>query len=358
MEIVLVSPTGLLADALACWLRALASQVKVLQFTLSEIQSLPLEVKPRLAVIDIDVIPSRSLRDAIGWFRLEWPRAVLVAMGTQGGRRFAERTLKAGANAYLQKRLREADARMVFETVLKMHPASHCDARPGSNNGSTVASPTEARAPSRPRRRGNGPYGLTGRELDVLELACYGFSNLQIAKRHGISVGVVKLHLHHAYNKLGVEGRIQAIRVVQNLDAIHALHLQRVESAPPVLDYLLPHMSHERYRKGHVLFRKGEPGNEMFYVQRGRVRLPELGVHMAQGDMFGELGVFAPARARTSSAQCEVDTDLFKLTADQTKRLCLENPQFAYYVIRLIADRLVSERETWGIRGGRVGVTA
>jgi CRP/FNR family cyclic AMP-dependent transcriptional regulator len=65
---------------------------------------------------------------------------------------------------------------------------------------------------------------------------------------------------------------------------------------------------------------------------------------MAEGDVFGELGVFAPTHARTSSARCEVDTDLFKLTANQTKRLCLENPQFAYYVIRLIADRLVGER--------------
>ena len=65
---------------------------------------------------------------------------------------------------------------------------------------------------------------------------------------------------------------------------------------------------------------------------------------MEQGDVFGELGVLAPTHSRTSSAQCEVDTDLFKLTADQTKRLCFENPQFAYYVIRLIADRLVGER--------------
>jgi two-component system, NarL family, nitrate/nitrite response regulator NarL len=178
----------------------------------------------------------------------------------------------------------------------------------------------------------------------MLELACFGLSNLQIAKRHKISVGVVKLHLHHAYEKLGVEGRVQAIRIVEHLDAIRTLQMQRIESAPALLDYLLPHMSHERQRKGHLLFRKGEPGHAMYYVQKGRVRLPEIGVTMVEGDVFGELGVFAPAHARTSSARCEIDTDLFKLTADQTKRLCFENPQFAYYVIRLVADRLVAER--------------
>jgi DNA-binding CsgD family transcriptional regulator len=185
---------------------------------------------------------------------------------------------------------------------------------------------------------------LTARELDVLELACFGLTNLQIAKRFKISVGVVKLHLHHAYEKLGVEGRVQAIRIVSNLDAIRVLQLERMDSEPAILDYLLPQMAHERHGKGHVLFRKGEPGHAMYYVQRGRVRLPEIGVTVGEGELFGELGIFAPTHARTSSASCEVATDLFKLTAEQTRLLCLENPQFAYFIIRLIANRLVDER--------------
>jgi CRP-like cAMP-binding protein len=103
-------------------------------------------------------------------------------------------------------------------------------------------------------------------------------------------------------------------------------------------------MAHEHHRKGRVLFRKGEPGQAMYYVQKGRVHLPELDVNMTEGETFGELGVFAPAHIRTSSARCESDTHLFKLTAEQTQRLCFENPRFAYYMIRLIAERLVGER--------------
>jgi DNA-binding CsgD family transcriptional regulator len=124
----------------------------------------------------------------------------------------------------------------------------------------------KAATPPAPPRNGN-PYGLTPRELDVLELACFGLSNPQIAQHHRISTGVVKLHLHSAYAKLRVQGRVQAIRIVEHMDAIRSLHLKHVDSASALLAFLLPHMTH--------------------------------------GDVFGELGVFAPTHVRTSGARCE-----------------------------------------------------
>jgi len=53
---------------------------------------------------------------------------------------------------------------------------------------------------------------LTARELEVLRLASVGLDNQQLAERLEIGVGTVKIHLHHVYDKLGVQGRAELHR--------------------------------------------------------------------------------------------------------------------------------------------------
>jgi two-component system nitrate/nitrite response regulator NarL len=339
MNVLVISKGGLFADALRHWLQALFPDTQVGLCGPATISHYRDDNSPRFALIDIDELPKRRLRTGMKKFRERLPGTCLVAVGSPNGKLFAASLIGMGADAYLPKSHGEIKALAVISQALK---------RKSDATGTAVAFGNGQAAGIRPllvkRVRGSSPYGLTPRELDMLELACFGLSNFQIAQHHKISAGVVKLHLHSAYEKLGVQGRVQAIRIVEHMDAIQALHLQRMDSADALLDCLLPHMAHEHHRKGRVLFRKGEPGQAMYYVQKGRVHLPELDVNMTEGETFGELGVFAPTHIRTSSARCESDTHLFKLTAEQTQRLCFENPRFAYYMIRLIAERLVGER--------------
>ena len=48
---------------------------------------------------------------------------------------------------------------------------------------------------------------LTPRETEIVKLAASGLHNLEIGKQLGISAGTVQLHLHHIYEKLGVDSR-------------------------------------------------------------------------------------------------------------------------------------------------------
>jgi len=48
---------------------------------------------------------------------------------------------------------------------------------------------------------------LTPRELEILGLAAAGLDNDEIAGRLAISVGTTKIHLHHVYDKLKLNGR-------------------------------------------------------------------------------------------------------------------------------------------------------
>jgi two-component system, NarL family, nitrate/nitrite response regulator NarL len=50
---------------------------------------------------------------------------------------------------------------------------------------------------------------LTPRELEILRLVALHLDNQQIADRLAISVGTVKIHLHHIYDKLKLQGRHQ-----------------------------------------------------------------------------------------------------------------------------------------------------
>lgn len=49
---------------------------------------------------------------------------------------------------------------------------------------------------------------LTERQREIVHLAAQGLSNKQIARNLGISPETVKTHLHHAFERAGVSGRV------------------------------------------------------------------------------------------------------------------------------------------------------
>ena len=51
------------------------------------------------------------------------------------------------------------------------------------------------------------PYNLTRAETKVVELACRGLTNPEIAARLGVSTRTVQSHLYNVFKKLGVATR-------------------------------------------------------------------------------------------------------------------------------------------------------
>ncbi len=76
------------------------------------------------------------------------------------------------------------------------------------------------------------------------------------------------------------------------------------------------------FPKGAVIFRQGDPGNEMFVIEKGRVRLT-LGTAghekevalLGRGDFFGELSLLSGA-ARSATAQAVEDSTLLAIGRD------------------------------------------
>jgi DNA-binding NarL/FixJ family response regulator len=57
---------------------------------------------------------------------------------------------------------------------------------------------------------------LTARETDLIRMIAKGLRNKEIAERLFISESTVKVHLHHIYEKLGIDGRLALLRLAQD----------------------------------------------------------------------------------------------------------------------------------------------
>ncbi|MCP4132596.1 MAG: cyclic nucleotide-binding domain-containing protein [bacterium] len=116
--------------------------------------------------------------------------------------------------------------------------------------------------------------------------------------------------------------------------------IRRVNEAKyhDTIDYLIPFMKEEKFKAGHVLFRKGDEADRMFFIQDGSVRFPEVGRILEKGRIFGEVGLFAGDNTRVASAVCVTDSDIYYITRNRVQELYFQNPRFGYFVVRIIAD--------------------
>ena len=138
--------------------------------------------------------------------------------------------------------------------------------------------------------------GLTERQEEVLALACEAKTNLAIGKKLGITEGVVKLHMTAILKALKVQNRAEAILLASRLKSINRRQVRQAEGGKLELDWLIGHMTHLRLPKGTVLFRMGDSGSELFYLQRGKILLEEIASEMTDGTMFGESSLIGDGR--------------------------------------------------------------
>jgi CRP/FNR family transcriptional regulator, cyclic AMP receptor protein len=106
------------------------------------------------------------------------------------------------------------------------------------------------------------------------------------------------------------------------------------------IDWLKPFMHGRKFRKGDILFHKGDIADAIFYSVGGRYRLCELGIEIPPGQIFGDLGFISPGNRRTQTIECIEDGEVLSATYQQVKELYYQNPQFGFYFLRLTSERL------------------
>jgi hypothetical protein len=107
------------------------------------------------------------------------------------------------------------------------------------------------------------------------------------------------------------------------------------------MDWLKPFMNRRNYRRGDVLFRKGQPANEMYLTVTGKFLVKEIGVELPPGRIMGELGFLTPNNRRTQTIECIENGSVLTITYDRLLEIYFQNPEFGYYFLRLSTERLL-----------------
>lgn len=101
------------------------------------------------------------------------------------------------------------------------------------------------------------------------------------------------------------------------------------------------------YKKGDKICKQGGPGDSFYLVYSGRLavnvkkgffgsdkKVAELG----PGDFFGEMALL-DRTPRTATVECEEDSRVFVLLAEQFNEVARGNPEFTAYMKSLAAGR-------------------
>jgi CRP-like cAMP-binding protein len=108
-----------------------------------------------------------------------------------------------------------------------------------------------------------------------------------------------------------------------------------------------------RYRQGEVIIREGDPGDEMFFIESGRVQV-ERGegsnaiviAELGAGNLFGEMALLTGS-PRAASIIALSDMELWALPQADFEDLVTAYPNLALALSRLLSERLRSTDERY-----------
>jgi CRP/FNR family transcriptional regulator, cyclic AMP receptor protein len=118
---------------------------------------------------------------------------------------------------------------------------------------------------------------------------------------------------------------------------------------------LAERLSRRPERRSSVVFEEGEPGDRVFLILAGKVKISRRSTDgrenllavLGPGDIFGELSLFDPG-PRTATATAVTDVELASLEHSALKPWLTERPEAAELLLRVLARRLRRTNEAMG----------
>ncbi len=116
---------------------------------------------------------------------------------------------------------------------------------------------------------------------------------------------------------------------------------------PAAAEALAQTLETVEFPRGHVIFAEGEPGDRLYIIQSGKVKLgrksPDgrenlLGI-FGPADMFGELSIFDPG-PRTSTATTVTEVVARSMDRPALRQWIGTRPEIAEQLLRVVARRL------------------
>jgi len=101
-----------------------------------------------------------------------------------------------------------------------------------------------------------------------------------------------------------------------------------------------------RFNEGDIIFCEFEPGEEMYVIKEGKVRITKIQNNkektidiIGPGDMFGEMALIDNDR-RTATVIAETDVTLIRVDKNNFEILAKNNPQWAIKLLKSFSRRI------------------
>jgi two-component system, NarL family, response regulator LiaR len=129
----------------------------------------------------------------------KYPKIKIIALTSFSEQSMVQGALQAGAIGYLQKNV----------TAVELGNAIR-----SASSGRMTLSPEAAEALAHSVTQAHLPGNeLTERERDILRCMVEGLNNNEIAEKLVVSLGTVKFHISNIFQKMGVDSRVEAVKI-------------------------------------------------------------------------------------------------------------------------------------------------
>jgi two-component system, NarL family, response regulator LiaR len=154
--------------------------------------------KPDVVLMDL-MMPGVDGITATHEIHQKYPKVKIIALTSFAEQNMVQGALQAGAISYLQKNVSAKELGLAIRSAYE-----------GKMTLSPEAAQVLANSVAQPQIAGEQ---LTERERDVLKCMAEGLSNNEIAEKLVISIGTVKFHVSNVFHKLGVDSRVEAVKL-------------------------------------------------------------------------------------------------------------------------------------------------
>jgi DNA-binding NarL/FixJ family response regulator len=162
------------------------------------------DTRPDVVLMDIGM-PTMNGIVATKAIKTQYPSVNVIVLTIHDDDEYVWQAIRAGASGYLLKDIEDE----------QLIAAVHAVVAGGAVLDPAATAIVMGRVRDTKARLAPDPSldAITSREQQVLQLAAAGHSNRHIASALDVSPRTVEAHLHHVYQKLGVQSRTEAVVV-------------------------------------------------------------------------------------------------------------------------------------------------
>jgi DNA-binding NarL/FixJ family response regulator len=230
IKVLLVDDHALFRDGMRYVLQQLAEEVEILDtgnFT-EALQLVMANQDIDLALLDLNMPDSNGI-PSLQLFHQRFPYVPLVVVSGSEHREDIENVMNLGAMGYISKmspsKSMLSALRMVLDGRVYVPPQLLQHAVAQLETGQLLNDKRSQRA---------SKFGLTPRQLQVLQLIGAGMSNKEVSRKLDLAEGTVKIHVAAIYQTLHVNSRLEAVETARRFGFISEQGEAEVEDTQSV----------------------------------------------------------------------------------------------------------------------------